>query len=56
MLWIGDDEDMFVSYSFFRFDGKLNANLFDLHGPSFVSAISYKTAFMVYSYPTKPVP
>ena len=30
---------MFVSYSYPRFDGKLNASLFGLHGPSFVSSI-----------------
>ena len=37
---------MFVSYSYPRFDGKLNASLFDLHGPSFVSSIVYKSTFM----------
>ena len=35
----------YVSYSYSRFDCKLNA--FDLHGPSFVSNfILYKSAFM----------
>ena len=43
---VGNDENMFVSYSYPRFDGKVNASLFDLHGPSFVSSISYKSAFM----------
>ena len=39
---------MFVSYSYPRFDCKLNASLFNLHvhGPSFVSSILYKYAFM----------
>ena len=37
---------MFVSYSYPRFDCKLNESLFDLHGPSFVSSILYKSAFM----------
>ena len=37
---------MFVSYSYPRFDSKLNTSLVDLHGPSFVSAILYKSAFM----------
>ena len=37
---------MFVSYSYPRFDCKLNATLFDLHGPSFVSSILYKSVFM----------
>ena len=37
---------MFVSYSYPRFDGKLNASVFDLHGLSFVSSILYKSAFM----------
>ena len=39
---------MFVSYSYPRFDCKLNASLFDLYGPSFVSSILpvYKSAFM----------
>ena len=45
---------MFVSYSYPRFDCKLNASLFDLHGPSFVSSRLYKSAFIVYM--TKPVP
>ena len=46
MLRIGNDENMFVSYSYPRFDGKLNASPFDLHGPSFVSSILYKSAYM----------
>ena len=37
---------MLVSYSYPRFDCKLNASLFDLHGHSFVSSILYKSAFM----------
>ena len=39
---------MFVSYSYPRIDCKLNASLFDLHvhGPSFVSSILYKSAFI----------
>ena len=37
---------MYVSYSYLRFDCKLNVSLFDLHGPSFVSSILYKSAFM----------
>ena len=44
---------MFVSYSYPRFYDKLNASLFDLHGPSFVSSILYvyKSAFMdLYQY------
>ena len=41
-----NDENMVVSYFHPRFDCKLNASLFDLHGPSFVSSISYKSAFM----------
>ena len=36
----------FVSYSYPRFDCKLNASLFDLHGPSFDFSILYKSAFM----------
>ena len=43
---MGNDEYMFVSYSCPRFDCKLNASLVDLHGPSFVSSILYKSAFM----------
>ena len=39
-------KNMFVSYSYPRFDCKLNASRFDLHGPSFVSSIPYKSAFM----------
>ena len=46
MLRIGNDENMFVSYSNPRFDCKLNASLFDLHGRSFVSSILYMSAFM----------
>ena len=46
MLGVGNDENMFVSYSYPRFDCKLNASLADLHGPSFVSSILYKSAFM----------
>ena len=46
MPWIGNDENLFVSYSYPRFDCKLNASLFDLHGPLFVSAILYKSAFI----------
>ena len=38
--------NMFVSYSYLRFDYKLNASLSDLHGPSFVSSILCKSAFM----------
>ena len=37
---------MFVSYSYPRSDSKLNASHFDLHGPSVVSSILYKSAFM----------
>ena len=37
---------MFVLYSYPRFDGKLNTSLFDLHGPSFVSPILYKSSFI----------
>ena len=37
---------MFVSYSYPRFDCKLNASLVDLHGPSFISSILYKSAIM----------
>ena len=37
---------MFVSYVYPRFDFKVNASLFDLHGPPFVSSILYKSAFM----------
>ena len=36
----------FFSYSYPRFDCKLNASLFDLHGPSFVSSILYKSTLM----------
>ena len=46
MLGIGNDENIFVSFSYPRFDGKQNASLFDLHGPSFVFSILYKSAFM----------
>ena len=35
---------MFVSYP--RFDCKLNTSLFYLHGPTFVSSILYKSAFI----------
>ena len=38
--------NMFVSYSYLRFDCKLNASLFDLHHPSFVSSILCKSAFL----------
>ena len=34
MLRIGNVENVFVTYSYPRFDCKLNASLFDLHGPS----------------------
>ena len=37
---------MFVSYSYPSFDCKLNASLFDLDDPSFVSSILNKSAFM----------
>ena len=37
---------MFVSYSYSRFDSKLNASVFDLRGPSFVFSVLYKSAFM----------
>ena len=37
---------MFVSYSYPRYDCKLNASLFDQHDPSSVSPILYKSAFM----------
>ena len=40
------DENMFVSYSYPRFDCKLNASHYELHGPSFVSSVLYKSAFM----------
>ena len=43
---IGNDKNMFVSYSYPRYYCKLNASLFDLHGPSFVSSILYKSGFM----------
>ena len=46
MLWIGNDENMFVLYSYPRLDGKLNASIFDLRGPSFVFSILYKSACM----------
>ena len=47
MLRIDNDENMFVSHSYPRFDCKLNTkSLFDPHGPSFVSSILYKFAFM----------
>ena len=46
MLWIGSDENMFVSYLYPRFEGKLNVSLFDLQGLSFVSSILYKSACM----------
>ena len=46
MLWIDNDENMFVSYSYPRFDCKLNACLFEIHGPSFVSSVFYKSAFV----------
>ena len=46
MMQIGNDKNMFVSYSYPMFDFKLNASLFDLHGPSFVFSILYKFAFM----------
>ena len=35
-----------VSYSLPRFNCKFNASGFDLHGPSFVSSVLYKSAFM----------
>ena len=38
-----------------RFDCKLKASLFDLHGPSFVSSILYSLLLWTYSYLTKPV-
>ena len=38
--------NVFVSYSYLRFDIKLNASLFDLHGLSFVSSILCKLGFM----------
>ena len=44
---------MFVSYSHPRFDCKLNASPSDLHGPSFVSSILYKSAFMDLQLPDK---
>ena len=37
---------MFASYSYQKFDCKLNASLFDLHGLLFVSSILYKSAYM----------
>ena len=46
MLWIGNVENMFVSYSYPEFDCKLKARLFDLHGPSYVFSVLYKSAFM----------
>ena len=36
----------FFSYSYSRFDCKLNASLFDLDGLSYVSSILYESAFM----------
>ena len=53
MLWIGNDENIFVSYSYPRPDFKLNASLFDLHGPS--SSLLYYTSLPLwtYSYLTK---
>ena len=37
---------MFVSYAYPRFDCKINVSLFDLDGPSVVSSILYKSAFI----------
>ena len=44
---------MFVSYSYPRFDCKLNASLFYLNGPSFVSSLLYKSALIVYAHGRK---
>ena len=46
MLLIGHNENLFVSYSYPRFDCKVNVSLFDQHGSSFVSSILYKSVFM----------
>ena len=46
MLLTGHDENLFVSYSYPRFDCKVNVSLFDQHGSSLVSSILYKSAFM----------
>ena len=43
MLWIGYDEKVLVSYSYPRFDCKVNVSLFDLHGPLVVSSILYES-------------
>ena len=40
------DENVFVSYSYPRFDCKVNISLIDRHGSSFFSSILYKSAFM----------
>ena len=42
----GYDENVFVKYSYRRFNSKINVSVFDLHGPSVVSSILYKSAFM----------
>ena len=39
-------KNMFVSYSYLRFDCKINTSLFDLYSPSFVASILYKSVFM----------
>ena len=45
-VWIGYDENVFVSYLYPRFDCNINVSLFDLHGPSVVSYLLNKSAFM----------
>ena len=39
-------KQMFFLYLYPRFDSKINVSLFDLYGPSVVSSILNKSAFM----------